>query len=236
MSRLFYKIEVPEKHMTANQNVLANDSRFGTWRNCLHGDYLSLHQLAGRIKNWLDAPMPTENELGFGLLRLVQEGLVGMTEGNQPVTVRFIRTTAEAKAPTFAKTGDACADVYAVSNIEGIKNNGDNVWRIQPGAIVAIDTGLRVEIPYGWEIEVRPRSGLSTRGITVVNSPGTIDSGYRGDCKVLLINHGKEEFVVKPGDRIAQFAVRKAPTVQFVEVEELSASDRGTGGFGSTGR
>ncbi len=230
MRNKFYKIDIPESQMNPNQRILSFDSRFGTWRNCLMNDYLSLHELAGRIKNWLDAPMPTEHELGFGLLRLVQEGLVGMA--NNSVSVNFIRTTKDAQVPTFAKPGDACADVYAIANPDA----KDGVWTLHPGEIKLIDTGLRVEIPFGWEIQVRPRSGLSTKGITVANSPGTIDAGYRGDCKVILTNIGSKPFVIKPGDRIAQWAIRQAPAVSFVEVEQLSESERGTGGFGSTGK
>ena len=226
----FYKIEIPDSQMNPNQRILATDSRFGTWRNCLMGDYLTIHELAGRVNNWLDAPMPSEHEFGFGLLRLVQEGLIGMAGDN--VTVNFIITTQEAKEPTFSKFGDACADVYAISNPDG----GDGTWTIHPGEIKLVDTGLRVEIPYGWEIQVRPRSGLSTKGITVVNSPGTIDAGYRGDCKVILTNIGMKPFTIQPGDRIAQFAVRRVPQVTFKEVEQLSDSDRGAGGFGSTGK
>lgn len=227
----FYKIDVPESAMNPNQRILATDSRFGIWRNCLMSDSLTLHELAGRMHNWLDAPMPTEHELGFGLLRLVQEGLVGMT-GNNTVTVKFIRTSPDAKQPTFAKDGDACADVYAIPN----KAEDGGSWTIYPGEIKLIDTGLKVEIPNGWEIQVRPRSGLSSKGITVVNSPGTVDAGYRGEIKIILTNLGQKPFVIGPGERVAQFAVRPVPTVSFEEVEQLSDSARGTGGFGSTGR
>lgn len=104
------------------------------------------------------------------------------------------------------------------------------------GARHAVATGLALAIPQGFEIQVRPRSGLALKhGITVPNTPGTIDSDYRGELKVILINHGTEPFAVARGDRIAQLVL--APVVQAAwdEVDELDATDRGEGGFGSTG-
>jgi len=107
---------------------------------------------------------------------------------------------------------------------------------IAPGARHAVATGLAVAIPAGYEIQVRPRSGLALKhGITVPNTPGTIDSDYRGELKVILINLGDEPFTVQRGDRVAQLVL--APVVQAAwdEVAELDATERGTGGFGSTG-
>ena len=107
---------------------------------------------------------------------------------------------------------------------------------IKSGGYEIIPTGFALELPKGYEAQVRPRSGLAARhGITVLNAPGTIDADYRGEVKVLLINHGSEAFTVTRGMRIAQMVV--APVVQatVVEVEELESSARGTGGFGSTG-
>jgi dUTP pyrophosphatase len=107
---------------------------------------------------------------------------------------------------------------------------------LAPGARHAVATGLALAIPEGFEIQVRPRSGLALKhGITVPNTPGTIDSDYRGELKVILINHGDEPFVIARGDRVAQLVL--APVVQAAwdEVAELDATDRGEGGFGSTG-
>jgi dUTP pyrophosphatase len=107
---------------------------------------------------------------------------------------------------------------------------------IQPGARHPVATGLALAIPPGFEIQVRPRSGLAFKhGITVPNTPGTIDSDYRGELKVLLINHGTEAFEIARGDRVAQLVL--APVVQaaWAEVDELDATARGEGGFGSTG-
>lgn len=99
-----------------------------------------------------------------------------------------------------------------------------------------IPTGLYLEIPPGFEAQVRPRSGLALKhGITVLNSPGTIDSDYRGEVKVLLINHGKEVFPISNGDRIAQLIVSKHESVHWLAVSELDVSERGSGGYGSTG-
>ena len=99
-----------------------------------------------------------------------------------------------------------------------------------------VPTGLKFEIPQGYEIQVRPRSGLAAKfGITLLNSPGTIDSDYRGEVKVLLINHGKNDFTINNGDRIAQLIVSPVIQAAFVQQDNLSETERGSGGFGSTG-
>lgn len=107
---------------------------------------------------------------------------------------------------------------------------------LKPGERKLIPTGLQMALPHGFEAQIRPRSGLAIRdGITMLNSPGTIDADYRGEVKVIAINHGEEEFVVSHGDRIAQMVI--APVTQFpvVEVTDLDETERGQGGFGSTG-
>ena len=107
---------------------------------------------------------------------------------------------------------------------------------IEPGARELVPTGLRLEIPPGYEAQVRPRSGLALKsGVTVLNAPGTIDSDYRGEVAVILVNHGKEPFEILRGARIAQLVI--APVIQatFSEVTEIGTSERGAGGFGSTG-
>lgn len=127
--------------------------------------------------------------------------------------------------PAYATAGAAGMDVVSAEDVA-----------IAPGARHAVATGLAVAIPHGYEIQVRPRSGLAFKhGITVPNTPGTIDSDYRGELKVLLINHGAEEFAIARGDRVAQLVL--APVVQaaWSEVDELDATERGEGGFGSTG-
>jgi dUTP pyrophosphatase len=107
---------------------------------------------------------------------------------------------------------------------------------LAPGAFGKIPTGLALAIPEGFEAQVRPRSGLAAKhGVTVLNSPGTIDSDYRGEIEIILINHGKEPFTVKPGDRIAQLVFAPVQAAVFEETASLSRSERGTGGFGSTG-
>lgn len=108
--------------------------------------------------------------------------------------------------------------------------------RIEPGSRVLIPTGFRMALPEGYEAQIRPRSGLAWRnGITMLNAPGTIDADYRGEVKVLAINHGEEPFTVQHGDRIAQMVIAPVFRATVVRVEDLDATDRGTGGFGSTG-
>jgi len=108
---------------------------------------------------------------------------------------------------------------------------------IRPMERKLIPTGIAIELPEGFEAQIRPRSGLALRhGITLLNSPATIDADYRGEIKVLLINLGEEEFIIKRGDRIAQMVISQVVRVEWEEVEELSTTSRGEGGFGSTGK
>ena len=115
----------------------------------------------------------------------------------------------------------------------------DDVVRLEPGARVTIPTGIRLALPVGYEGQVRPRSGLAADyGLTVGNAPGTVDSDYRGEVLVLLVNHGTRAVVIVPGERIAQLVIAPVPQVRIVEVgsvEALGATVRGDGGFGSTG-
>ena len=128
--------------------------------------------------------------------------------------------------PSYATPGAAGMDVVAAEYLD-----------LQPGQRHAVATGFRVAIPEGYEIQVRPRSGLAFKhGITVPNTPGTIDSDYRGELKVLLINHGSESFQVRRGERIAQLVPAVVIKAAFEEVDELCETTRGAGGFGSTGR
>ena len=107
---------------------------------------------------------------------------------------------------------------------------------LQPGEIRLIPCGFAMAIPPGYEAQVRPRSGLSSRfGITLINSPGTIDSDYRGEVQVPLVNHGKAPFTVERGSRIAQMLILPVPAVEVIEVDELDETSRGSGGFGHTG-
>ncbi len=127
--------------------------------------------------------------------------------------------------PAYATDGAAGMDVLAAEQVT-----------LLPGMRHAVATGLALAIPEGFEVQVRPRSGLALKhGISVPNTPGTIDSDYRGELKIILINHGNDEFAIARGDRIAQLVL--APVTQAIwnEVEELDETPRGAGGFGSTG-
>ena len=130
--------------------------------------------------------------------------------------------------PVLATPGSAGVDIRAYLNEKIILN---------PLERKLIPTGLKVEIPLGYEIQIRPRSGLAYKhGITVLNSPGTIDSDYRGEIGVLLINLSNEAFEIKNGERIAQMILAKHEVPNFIQLKELSSSARGEGGFGSTGK
>ena len=131
--------------------------------------------------------------------------------------------------PEYQTAGAAGADLRA--------DLGGGEITLQPGEIRLIPTGLRVEIPEGYEMQLRPRSGLALKhGISLPNAPGTIDSDYRGPLGVILINLGREAFVVTHGERIAQAVIAPVTRAQYVMAESLSDSSRATGGFGSTGR
>ena len=140
-----------------------------------------------------------------------------------------IRCTSEGGSlPAYRTAGSAGADLAA---------HLPEPLVLAPGERRLVPTGLRVEIPAGYELQVRPRSGLALEhGVTVLNTPGTIDSDYRGEIMGLLVNLGESEFTVKPGDRIAQAVLAQTARAQFVAVEALEGSGRGAGGFGSTGR
>ncbi|MGO1392868.1 dUTP diphosphatase [Agrococcus casei] len=127
--------------------------------------------------------------------------------------------------PEYAHPGDAGADLRASEAIT-----------LEPGDRALVATGIRIALPDGFVGLVHPRSGLAAKhGVTVLNTPGTIDAGYRGEVKVILANLGREPFSVEPGDRIAQLVVQRVERAEFIRVEQLPGSDRGEGGFGSTG-
>jgi len=132
---------------------------------------------------------------------------------------------------------DAVIPAYQTKEAAGFDLHSIEDVVINPGERKLIGTGLAFEIEFGYEVQIRPRSGLAYKhGITVLNTPGTIDSDYRGEIKVLLINHGGEPFEIKEGERIAQAVIAPVVQAEIVEVEELSDTKRGSGGFGSTGK
>jgi dUTP pyrophosphatase len=142
----------------------------------------------------------------------------------QTVEIKFQKLHPDAQVPSYAHIGDAGADVYSVAEVT-----------LQQGDRAAIPTGLAVDIPLGYEIQVRPKSGLALKhGIAVLNSPGTVDAGYRGEIQVIVINLGKEAYTFVKGQKIAQLVLKPVIQAQYIE-GALGTSDRGSGGFGSTG-
>jgi len=127
--------------------------------------------------------------------------------------------------PAYATLGAAGMDVVSAEELD-----------LLPGQRHAVATGLAIAVPDGYEVQVRPRSGLALKyGITVPNTPGTIDSDYRGELKVILINHGSDVFPIRRGDRVAQLVIAPVQRAGFIEVDDLDETTRGAGGFGSTG-
>lgn len=143
------------------------------------------------------------------------------------VQVLITRLDPEVPLPRYAKGGDAGADIVSRIDIT-----------LAPGERALVPTGIAIALPDGYVALVHPRSGLAIKhGVTMVNSPGTVDAGYRGELQIILINHDTSEAVsFKRGDRIAQLVIQKVERAEFVEVEDLPGSGRGSGGFGSTGR
>ena len=140
----------------------------------------------------------------------------------------FVKLSPGASLPEYKTKGAAGADLCAYIT-------GD--IKLSPMERRLIPTGVFVELPLGYELQVRPRSGLALKhGITVLNTPGTVDSDYRGELQVLLINLGNEDFVIKNGDRIAQAVISRISQAEFKEVTSLSKTERGDAGYGSTGR
>lgn len=129
--------------------------------------------------------------------------------------------------PAYSTEGSSGLDIRAAI---------DNDMIIEKGKVALVPTNLRVEIPFGYEIQVRPRSGLAANhGVGILNSPGTIDSDYRGEIKIILFNFGEKDFIVKRGDRIAQIVLAKVYKAEFDETDDLNNSSRAEGGFGHTG-
>ncbi|MEQ1831842.1 MAG: dUTP diphosphatase [Candidatus Eisenbacteria bacterium] len=148
-------------------------------------------------------------------------------EPNIPVRIVRLPHAEGLGLPAYETSGSAGMDVRAAV---------DAPLSLAPGAIALVPTGLTIEVPPGFEMQVRPRSGLAAKhGITLPNSPATIDSDYRGEVRVIVQNLGHEPFVVERGMRIAQFVLARVPRVEWIEAEALTATDRGAGGFGHTG-
>ena len=143
------------------------------------------------------------------------------------VQVLITRLDPELPLPRYAKGGDAGADIVSRIDIT-----------LAPGERALVPTGIAIALPDGYVALVHPRSGLAIKhGVTMVNAPGTVDAGYRGELQIILINHDRNESVsFKRGDRIAQLVIQNVERAEFVEVQELPGSGRGMGGFGSTGR
>ncbi len=141
------------------------------------------------------------------------------------MTVKFRKIDPDAVLPSYAHPGDAGMDVRSVEALE-----------IAPGGRHLVRTGLVMMLPPGYEAQVRPRSGLALKsGVTVLNTPGTIDEGYRGEVGVILANFGATPFTVRKGDKIAQIVIAPCTRAEIVETEETDETERGAGGFGSTG-
>lgn len=139
-------------------------------------------------------------------------------------TIEFKRLHRDAKIPSRAHVTDAGMDVYAINPVI-----------LNPGVTI-VPLGFGVGIPHGWTMLIVPRSGLASDGITIANSPGVIDSGYRGEVKALLLNTLDEPYFIEKGDRIGQVLFMPVADIDFIEVENLTATDRGVKGIGGTGR
>ena len=142
------------------------------------------------------------------------------------IPVKIEKIHKDAIIPTYSHHDDACCDLYVVEN-----------YIIPIGQRRLMRTGIAIEIPTGYEVQLRPRSGLAFKqGLTLVNAPGTIDAQYRNEIRILAINLGEKPVAINKGDRAAQMCIKPVYTMMFLEVDKLSDSDRGLGGWGSTGK
>lgn len=143
----------------------------------------------------------------------------------EEMTLKIIRIREDAVVPRYAHADDSGLDLFAVEPVT-----------LAPGASALVKTGIKIQLPRDTEAQIRPRSGLAYKnGITVLNTPGTIDEGYRGEIGVILINHSREDFLIEPGMKIAQMVIMPVLRPRVVETDALSDTRRGGGGFGSTG-
>lgn len=150
---------------------------------------------------------------------------------NERKTIKIINKSNNT-LPSYATEGSAGMDLKAfITEEEG------GMYVILPGDRKLIPTGIHIQLPEGYEAQIRPRSGLALKhGITIVNTPGTIDSDYTGEIGVILINHGSTNFIIHTGDRIAQMVISKYEKVEWIETDKLDDTERGDGGFGHTGK
>ncbi|MDR2951908.1 MAG: dUTP diphosphatase [Treponema sp.] len=160
--------------------------------------------------------MPCDNQSAVGDLKAVPQALLRISKVHERIQL-----------PCYESEGAAGMDMRAFL---------DSDLSVSPMGRVKIPTGLKIEIPQGFEGQIRPRSGLAARyGLTVLNSPGTVDSDYRGEIEIILINLGEKDVTVKDGDRIAQLVIAPVCRAELLEAETLFSTKRGSGGFGSTG-
>ncbi len=149
-----------------------------------------------------------------------------MISKNYKIPIKVLRIHPDAVIPFYATEGSAGFDFYTVEEVV-----------LEPNEVKIVKTGLKMEIPVGFELQMRPRSGVSLKtSIRLANSPGTIDSDYRGEIGILAWNTGNSPITISKGERIAQGILAEVPTAFFIDVTELSTTDRGEGGFGSTGK
>ena len=150
--------------------------------------------------------------------------------GAAPVEVRVRRLPGAADLPLPARASGGAAGIDLRAHVEG-------EIRLEPGARALVPTGIAIALPEGYEAQLRPRSGLALEhGLTLLNSPGTVDADYRGEIAVILVNLGHAPASIRRGDRIAQLVVQRVPDTTWIEVDDLPATERGGGGFGHSGR
>jgi dUTP pyrophosphatase len=149
-----------------------------------------------------------------------------MWSGTMMVDVKIEKVHKDAIIPTYSHHDDACCDLYIVED-----------YVLHAGTRLLLRTGIAIEIPTGFEVQIRPRSGLALKhGISIVNAPGTVDAQYRNEIRILAINLGDKDVALRKGDRCAQMCIKPVFKMDFEEVDKLNPSDRGLGGWGSTGK
>ena len=189
------------------------------------GDLDTIRDFIKRAKEDEELSEEKKDFIEFILSNTIEKVIELKQVPRQRVLVKISKVTEDAKLPEYAHPTDAGADVFANETVT-----------LSGGDTVIIKTGIKVAIPIGYEIQIRPRSGLSYKtGLRVANAPGTIDSDYRGEVGVIMYNTSDENITIFKGDKIAQMVLSEVPMIKWNEVESLDETERGEGGFGSTG-
>lgn len=207
------------------QDTILSTLKTSDFSDNFEGDLDVIRDFIKRAKEDEELSEEKKDFIEFILSNTIEKVIELKQVPRQRILVKISKVTEDAKLPEYAHPTDAGADVFANESVT-----------LMGGETVIVKTGIKVAIPIGYEIQIRPRSGLSYKtGLRVANAPGTIDSDYRGEVGVIMYNTSDENITIFKGDKIAQMVLSEVPMIKWSEVESLDETERGEGGFGSTG-